>query len=123
MCNVLIGITNPYAFELPEYKEYNIKILRDCARFMEIVLNRGGRANELCPLLFDGAVDNYKELPRPDQVKQLQQVYNYVTSSGRFFFMKGKEKLQIGLRRTKIIRIFAFHFRKIINGKHRYCSR
>lgn len=111
-CNVLIGITNPFAFELSDYHKYNIMILRDCARFMEIVLNRGGRANELCPLFFDGAVDNYKELPLPEQVKELQQVYNYVTRSGRFFFMKSKGKLKLGLHRNKILRIFAVQFKR-----------
>lgn len=65
-CTVLIGITNPYSYEIPEYLNYNIRLLKDKFRVMEIVLARKGRANGLCPLYFNGAVNLYKEMPLPN---------------------------------------------------------
>lgn len=62
----MIGITNPYSHELDEYLGYQINKggvgLKGNARFMEIVINRNGNANGICPLFFDGAINNYREL-------------------------------------------------------------
>lgn len=65
MCNVLIGITNPKSFDLSNYLGYDITKLKDSFRVMEIVLNREGIGNGLCPLLFDGATNTYSVLPLP----------------------------------------------------------
>lgn len=35
-CSVMLGITNPFAFELPEYLKYDIRKLRGYARFLEV---------------------------------------------------------------------------------------
>lgn len=76
-CDVLIGITNPFSFELPEYLGYDIKKLKDSFRCIEVVLNRGGRSNGICPLFFDGATNNFKELPLPND-SSMQEVYAYI---------------------------------------------
>lgn len=73
-CNVMIGITNPFSFELPEYLGYNIRILKGNFRCMEIVLNRDGTSNSICPLFFDGAINYFKELPKPNS-EELGRVY------------------------------------------------
>jgi len=36
----MLGITSPYAFEFKEYLRYDITRLKDCARFLEVVLGR-----------------------------------------------------------------------------------
>ena len=77
-CDVLIGITNPFSFELPEYLGYDIKKLKDSFRCIEVVLNRGGRSNGICPLFFDGATNNFKELPLPND-SSMQEVYAYIS--------------------------------------------
>lgn len=105
-CNCLIGITNPYAFELPEYLGYDITILQDSARFMEIVLNRDGRANGICPLLFDGAVARYAELPSSKDALALNKVYNYIQQKGRCFFMKTQSNNFYNSKVSLIERIF-----------------
>ena len=39
-CDVMLGITNPFAFELPNYLGYDISRLKSSARFLEVVLGR-----------------------------------------------------------------------------------
>lgn len=76
-CTVLIGITNPFSFGLPEYLGYNISTLKDSFRVMEIVLARKGKANGLCPLYFNGAINQYQELPLPNS-PELNTIYKYI---------------------------------------------
>ena len=78
-CTVLFGLTNPHAFELNQYQNYNIDQLKDCFRILEIVLARKGRANGLCPMFFNGAVNQYSELPLPN-TPEMNQVYQYVNT-------------------------------------------
>lgn len=78
-CNVLIGITNPDSFDLPDYKGYPIRNnLGSHFRLLEIVLNRNGEANTLCPLYFDGAINRFEELPSVDNKVALDKCINYV---------------------------------------------
>lgn len=75
---IMLGITNPHFFEMPEYLGYNIKKLKDKARFLEVVINRNGVSNGICPLLFDGATCNFKELPLPNDTEELNKIYQYI---------------------------------------------
>ena len=77
-CSVMIGITNPYAFEMPQYLRYDITKLRGYARFMEIVLNREGESNGVLGLYFDGATNYFAPLPRYDQLAELNKVYQLI---------------------------------------------
>lgn len=77
-CTVFLGITNPYAHELPEYAGYNIKELKAYARFLEVVINREGQSNGMIGLYFDGACNYYKELPNATDKEALQEVYKRV---------------------------------------------
>lgn len=77
-CTVLIGITNPYAFGVPQYLNYDVQKLKDSFRVMEIVLARKGRANGVCPLYFNGAINQYAELPLPNETDKIQQIYSYI---------------------------------------------
>lgn len=93
-CTVMIGVTNPYAFELREYLGYDISKLRDNFRVAEIVLARKGKANGLCPLYFNGAVNDYKELPRPDDTQSIEKWYSWLRnkreSKVKTFFIRVK---------------------------------
>jgi len=75
--SVMIGITNPFSFELPDYLGYDLRCLKGNARFLEIVLNREGQANGICPLFFDGAINEFEELPLPTEVDKLKPIYDY----------------------------------------------
>ena len=45
---------------------------------MEIVLNRAGQSNGVCPLLFDGAINRFDELCLPNNKVELEKVYKYL---------------------------------------------
>lgn len=79
-CNLFLGITNPFAFELDEYKKYNIKKLKGNIRFLELALNRGDESNDLAPLYFDGAVCYYQDMPSPDDKTSLDRIYNFINN-------------------------------------------
>lgn len=77
-CSVMLGITNPFAFELPEYLKYDIKKLRGYARFLEVVLNREGESNGVLALYFDGATNFFAPLPSAKDETNLQKVYKLI---------------------------------------------
>lgn len=99
-CTVFIGITNPMAYGVASFPinanpNYSIVRLKDHFRIMEIVLNREGKANGLCPLFFDGAVNSFIELPKPND-NQMGNVYDYVerlNNSMSFFIFSRNTKL------------------------------
>jgi hypothetical protein len=93
-CSCMIGITNPHSFEKPDYLGYDITTLKDKFRCLEVVLNRNGRANGLCPLLFDGAINAFKELPRPDN-PEMEKVYTGVRERKNLFFIISKQQVNI----------------------------
>lgn len=82
LCNVLLGIFNPFKHDLPDYKRYDITKLRDNCRFLEVILNRGGSSGGLIALFFDGAVCNWCELPRAEDTAELNNVYTYIRTLG-----------------------------------------
>lgn len=80
-CDVFIGITNPHFFELPEYIGYDITKLKSHFRLLEIVLNRQGDSNNLCPLYFDGAINYYRELPLPSDKEGMARIYKLIANN------------------------------------------
>ena len=79
-CTVMLGITNPFAFEIPTWDKYDITRLRDSARFLEIVLNREGQSNCRIGLYFNGASNYFEELPPPNEKERLNAIYNRIDS-------------------------------------------
>ena len=77
-CDVMLGITNPYAFEMKEYRKYNIEKLKSYARFLEVVLGRDGESNASLGLYFDGATGYYAPLPKPDNLPELNRKYELI---------------------------------------------
>ena len=78
---VMLGITNPHYFELPNYYGYDIGKLKNYARFLEVVLNREGESNSLIGLYFDGAVNYFEELPKPFDAVGMGQIYDRIESN------------------------------------------
>jgi hypothetical protein len=92
-CNIMIGITNPHTYEFEEYKGYRIKdYFKGNARFMEVVINRDGTANGICPLFFDGAINSFKELPTPDKTTEIEKYLIQINNwkKAKAFFMWAK---------------------------------
>ena len=79
-CSVMLGITNPFAFEVPKYLNYDIVRLRGYARFLEVVLNREGESNGVLALYFDGATNYFAPLPSSKDETNLEKVYSLIQS-------------------------------------------
>lgn len=82
-CSLMLGITNPFAFEKPEYLKYDIVRLKGYARFLEVVLNREGESNGVLPLYFDGAVNYFTPLPNAKDTTSLQKVYSLIQNNSK----------------------------------------
>lgn len=80
-CNVALGLFSPFKYELPEYQHYDITKLKDNVRFLEVLVNRGGSPGGLVALYFDGAVNYFNELPRPEEKEALKQIYDFLVES------------------------------------------
>lgn len=76
--NVVLGLFSPFRFGLKEYEGYDVTKFRDNLRFLEVIINRDGEMGGLCPLFFDGAVCDFKELPRPEDNSKIEEIYNYL---------------------------------------------
>lgn len=97
-CNVALGLFSPMKHELREYLGYDITKFKDNIRFVEVLLNRGNSPGSICPLFFDGAVNTFSELPRPNDTQELNRVYNYLNQlrkpkNGLSFFIKSIKSL------------------------------
>lgn len=75
---LMLGITNPCSFQLPEYHHYNIAKLKGYARFLTIPLNREGESNGMLALYFDGATNFFTPLPNYNNIQELNKVYKLV---------------------------------------------
>jgi hypothetical protein len=76
--DVIIGLFSPFRYGIPTYLGYDTTILQDNIRFMEIIAGREGGGGTISPLFFDGGVNFFAELPKPDNVTEMRNVYNLV---------------------------------------------
>lgn len=93
-CSVMLGITNPFAFELPYYpypndannpNNYLIRNLKGYFRLLEVVLNREGESNGTLALYFDGATNFFMPLPPPNDKTKLEKYYQLVKKNTEEF--------------------------------------
>ena len=80
-CDIMLGITNPFSFEMKEYLKYDITRLRGYARFLEVVLGRDGESNAILGMYFDGATNFYAPLPKYDNITELSKVYQLIRTN------------------------------------------
>jgi len=73
--DIVLGLFSPTRFGITEYFGYDITILKDHIRFLEVIVNRNGQMGGLLPLWFDGDVCDFKELPKPDDKTAMDKVY------------------------------------------------
>jgi len=79
-CDIAVGIFDPSKFGLQTHLGYKIQDtdnvgLRNYGRFLYVLANRNGEMGGICPLFFDGAVCDFEELPRPDDINAVSQYY------------------------------------------------
>ncbi len=78
--NVVLGLFSPFRFGITEYLGYDVTVLKDHLRFLEVLVNRDGEMGGILPLWFDGAVCDFRELPKPDDKTAMDKIYNYCKS-------------------------------------------
>ena len=101
--NLVLGLFSPFRFGITDYFGYDITVLKDRIRFLEICVNRDGQMGGILPLWFDGAVCDFKELPKPEDKVAISKIYNYckqldqkqqqVTTKTALFLNKAKERI------------------------------
>ena len=122
---MVIGIYSPFKFKKIEHEGYNIGKLRNYVRFMEVIEDRDyGSAGEVCPLFFDGAVGDFKEMPLPDDSVGIKKVYDYIErleeiknnkpTNAFFAFSNYKNKTIKTLQKKNIFSTFAIQFKNKI---------
>ena len=77
-CDIMLGITSPYAFGIENYQKYNITKLKSYCRFLEVVLGRDGESNAVIGLYFDGATGYYSALPKWNDSENLEKKYQLI---------------------------------------------
>lgn len=87
--NYTIGLFDPSFFGLPSWLGYKIQDvdgsgLKSYGRFLYVLRGRDGESGGVCPLFFDGAVCNFEELPKPDDINGISQYYNRVKNLKSF---------------------------------------
>ena len=80
LADIVLGLFSPFRFGITEYLGYDITILKDRIRFLEVITNRDGEMGGILPLFFDGAVCDFRELPKPDDKAALDKIYKYCKS-------------------------------------------
>ena len=81
--NVILGLFSPFRHEIKQYHGYDITFFRDNIRFLEILGGREGGGGTVCPLYFDGAVNYFKELPKPEDHTGLKRIYDHIKNKIR----------------------------------------
>ena len=74
--DIVLGLFSPFRFGITEYFGYDISILKDHIRFLEVIVNRNGEMGGILPLWFDGAVCDFREMPKPEDKTAIAGIYN-----------------------------------------------
>jgi len=74
---IILGLFNPSRYKAfdKNYKGYNMEALKNKFRWLTVLKHRDGMDQMSTPLLFNGKINYFKELPLPTQTKELQEVY------------------------------------------------
>lgn len=121
-CSLMLGLTNPYSHEIPTYYNYDITKLKGNFRLLEVIVNRHGNSNGVVGLFFDGCCCNWKELPKPNDVEELDKWYNYldkirevpkITNTKNILFFTLSKNYIKRVGSSKIKQYFCTLFRKI----------
>jgi hypothetical protein len=96
--DLVLGLFSPDKFGLPTWNGYTIAKdqggLGSYARFMQVIANRNGEVGGVCPLFFDGAVCDFQELPKPEDVNALSQFY--LEAESRRSYKQQRKLLSLG---------------------------
>lgn len=61
--NIILGLFSPFRYGIEEHGGYDILFWRNYYRSLSILKDRDGSSDGVVPMYFNGAVDEFKELP------------------------------------------------------------
>ena len=73
--NVVLGLFSPHKFGLETWLGYDIRRLGNYARFLKILAARDYEGDVSFGLFFDGATCDFTELPKPEDITELDKTY------------------------------------------------
>jgi replicative DNA helicase len=77
---IIVGLYSPFRYGVSEHEGYNITRLKDSYRCLVVLKNRKGRSYLKLPLLFNGQVNKFKELPMPNDPK-IEEYYKFANNT------------------------------------------
>lgn len=89
-CNIALGIFSPFKFGLDSYlkdingSSYDIRLLKDHFRTLEVLINRDGETGGIIGLFFDGATTTWKEMPLPSDAAGINKAYDFIKNLNSF---------------------------------------
>ena len=112
---MVLGLFSPYKYGLTTYENYDITRFKNNIRFLLVIEDRdNGAGGQVCPLLFDGEVSSFNELPLPDNKREIEKVIQYIEQVIRkrsnpvfMIFSREKRKVVRSLRKLSFKSIFA----------------
>tara|TARA_R110002051_G_scaffold324631_1_gene422790 strand:+ start:574 stop:1776 length:1203 start_codon:yes stop_codon:yes gene_type:complete len=94
---VIIGVYSPDRYGFENYHGYDIRRFRDTFRALKILKNRFGAPNKYHHMLFDGATNRFKELPKADARNEMVP---YEQSADKLLGRVGKPRAQQNFGQT-----------------------
>ena len=77
-CTHFWGICDPVTANIPDYLGYDLRRLGHNIRVFELIYNRKGQGNKISALFFDGAVNYFYPLPKPEDKAGLEVFYKQI---------------------------------------------
>lgn len=77
---IVIGIFHPYREKMPKIDDYNVKILKDRIRAIQILKNRYGQSDVVRCVSFFGEIGMFRELPPANEILDYEP-FIHLTSS------------------------------------------
>ena len=75
--DIVLGLFNPYRYNILKYKDYDLKILKNNFRTLHILKNRYGEVGMKIPMFFTGKTGIFKELPKAEDTEEMKKYYDY----------------------------------------------
>jgi replicative DNA helicase len=80
-CDMVWGIFAPSRYSIKEHRKYDITIMKDSYRSLLCLKDRHfGIAGSYIGLYFDGASNEFRELPKADDKEKMSKVYDFIKS-------------------------------------------
>lgn len=75
---IVIGIYHPHREKLTKIDGYNVKVLEDRIRVVQVLKNRYGKSDKNVCVSFYGEIGWFKELPKSDEINDYEELLELI---------------------------------------------